>query len=778
MIICSSSNIDLIQGVSGYGTVADGATDWRIENTPTGVFNILNSPNLLAPNVSIIDVGNVGIGTIPITGTNKLQVQGAASISGLITANTLTSSGLITANAGITVNTGSLTCANDTLSKTYTATNTTAGTNDILTMRYDTTNGIRFRQTLVAANDVRYDLIQKTNNVDYTAPVISFYKGNVGIGTNNPSTSYKLNVTGDVNISGGYFVGGSAFTIPYFNLTNKITAGNGISLSPGSASTSPSISTNLTAGNGISISAAASPTISTNLTAGNGISISAAASPTISTNLTAGTGISISNAASPTISANISAGSGITFTPSGNNISISASAGASSQWTGATGANIYYNSANVGIGTATIQSSYKLQVQGNTWVENQLVFNNSFRGGGGTDYACNKIVLYGGGNTPTSSGDIGLGVSSYQFDYFSTNNHVFYTGNTAGNVGTERVRINPSGNVGIGTNNPLSILHLHNNLIQQDVRIILSDSTTTSSYSRGFHLIKGSDNNGYLYNYENSAIIFGNNSIESMRIAANGNVGIGTSVCSTKLEVYNGQLKIGYRTPSTFDYGVRLLVIGGDSGNNIIASFKHPNDSQGLGIVYDGLIALGSGSDALGTGNQHIMLRPLGSGAVNVVGNLIATGTKSWRIKHPILDDKDLLHVCIESPRADNLYRGRKQLINGECEVNLDLECNTTGGMTDGTFVLINKYIQVFVNNNETFDKVVGSVVGNKLAIRSDNVNASCFIDWLVIGERNDNEIIKNLSTSSTGSVIVEIDRCEQQIQVNMPNTSNTSNNY
>ena len=99
-------------------------------------------------------------------------------------------------------------------------------------------------------------------------------------------------------------------------------------------------------------------------------------------------------------------------------------------------------------------------------------------------------------------------------------------------------------------------------------------------------------------------------------------------------------------------------------------------------------------------------------------GNLSVSGTKSWKIKHPILEGKDLLHVCVEVPRADNLYRGRKKLINGECVVNIDLECNTTGGMTDGTFELINKNIHVFVNNNETFDRVIGKVVGNKLNIK------------------------------------------------------------
>ena len=169
----------------------------------------------------------------------------------------------------------------------------------------------------------------------------------------------------------------------------------------------------------------------------------------------------------------------------------------------------------------------------------------------------------------------------------------------------------------------------------------------------------------------------------------------------------------------------------------------------------------------------------IAASSLTVTGNFtVSGGTKSWRIKHPILENKDLIHVCIEGPRADNLYRGRKQLINGECEVNLDLECNTTGGMTEGCFVLINKNIQVFVSNNETFDKVIGSVVGNKLTVTSDNVNASCFIDWLVIGERNDNEIINNASTSSNGSIIVEIDREVQHSNENIPQYSNTSNNF
>ena len=90
MIICSTSNIDLIHGqdVEGYGKI-DGITDWRITNIPsitpgqTGIFSIFNSVTPTIPSISILETGTVGIGTIPnISSTSKMEIIGNVNITG------------------------------------------------------------------------------------------------------------------------------------------------------------------------------------------------------------------------------------------------------------------------------------------------------------------------------------------------------------------------------------------------------------------------------------------------------------------------------------------------------------------------------------------------------------------------------------------------------------------------------------------------------------------------------------------------------------------------
>jgi hypothetical protein len=59
MIICDTSNIDIIQGIIGYGNISEGMTDWRIENTSNGIFNILNSSSIIQPFGGISEIGEI-----------------------------------------------------------------------------------------------------------------------------------------------------------------------------------------------------------------------------------------------------------------------------------------------------------------------------------------------------------------------------------------------------------------------------------------------------------------------------------------------------------------------------------------------------------------------------------------------------------------------------------------------------------------------------------------------------------------------------------------------
>ena len=147
----------------------------------------------------------------------------------------------------------------------------------------------------------------------------------------------------------------------------------------------------------------------------------------------------------------------------------------------------------------------------------------------------------------------------------------------------------------------------------------------------------------------------------------------------------------------------------------------------------------------IGTNNPRCLL--------DVIGGISAI-TKNFKIEHPLDSNMVLYHTSLEAPRYDNIYRGKKIIKNGYGEVNIDKECNTTGGMLEGTFKKLNKNYQLYLRNNETYDGVRGYIEDNLLKIFCEN-NENITIDWLVIGERNDKEILNNNKCVS-GSLLCE----------------------
>ena len=138
------------------------------------------------------------------------------------------------------------------------------------------------------------------------------------------------------------------------------------------------------------------------------------------------------------------------------------------------------------------------------------------------------------------------------------------------------------------------------------------------------------------------------------------------------------------------------------------------------------------------------------------IDGIFIANAKNFKIEHPIVNNMHLYHACIEGPRFDNIYRGKKVIVNGYCEVDIDTECNNTGGMIPGTFVALNTDYQLYLQNNQTFDKVKGYIEDGKIKINSLNTTDNILVDWLVIGERQDKGIIKSSLTNAKGKLICE----------------------
>jgi hypothetical protein len=215
-----------------------------------------------------------------------------------------------------------------------------------------------------------------------------------------------------------------------------------------------------------------------------------------------------------------------------------------------------------------------------------------------------------------------------------------------------------------------------------------------------------------LYNNTNTDISFGTNQLERMRITSDGYVWIngsisGMSGSSANLQI-NGFARIG----------------------NQIILHNSANAAQSVSISCNG------------------------ADSFNIAGAL-SKNSGSFRIDHPLLSKKDthhLVHSFIEGPQADNIYRGKIQLVNGKAIINLD----QASKMTEGTFVLLNGNVQCFTSNESGWTSIKGRIDSNILIIESEDSECTDTVSWLVVGERHDQHMIDTDWTDENGKVIVE----------------------
>lgn len=233
----------------------------------------------------------------------------------------------------------------------------------------------------------------------------------------------------------------------------------------------------------------------------------------------------------------------------------------------------------------------------------------------------------------------------------------------------------------------------------------------------------------------------------------------------------NGESQVGgglLRVQSAHaDGGGRIRLKSTDASDadaELYGSVEAENNS-GTVLARIRFLSEGSGNDQShiefdtngGSGLTNYM-RIRSNGTVQIT--TLSKGSGTFEIPHPLESKKDthkLRHSFIEGPQCDNIYRGKVTLSSGTATVNLD----TVSDMTDGTFVALNRDIQVFTTNESDWNPVKGSVSGNVLTITCQDNQSTDTVSWMVIGERQDDTIKESTLTDANGYLVVEPENYE-----------------
>jgi hypothetical protein len=330
---------------------------------------------------------------------------------------------------------------------------------------------------------------------------------------------------------------------------------------------------------------------------------------------------------------------------------------------------------------------------------------------------------------------------------------VSYSGNTV-TLGTSGDTINVASGVTFNTASgtltlPSTISATTINTTTLNVTTVVLAAGTVSLPS----ITTTGDTNTGIFFPSADTIAFTEGGTESMRIDSSGRLLIGTTSAVEKLTVAGDTLITGTGGNKA------LTLVSGAAGGTVlkIDTFQDNADNRNWSFRnrYDafGMLQLNRSTTQSGDSTTQVLTFSK-DGNATFAGS-VSKASGSFRIDHPLPNKKDthkLVHSFVESPQANNIYRGKLNLINGTATVNLD----TVSGMTEGTFILLNRDIHCFTSNESGWSAVKGSVSGNILTITAQDNNCNDSINWLVIGERQDSHMYETDWTDENGKVIVE----------------------
>ena len=300
------------------------------------------------------------------------------------------------------------------------------------------------------------------------------------------------------------------------------------------------------------------------------------------------------------------------------------------------------------------------------------------------------------------------------------------------NATSNAITIDASERVGINTVSPTHLLQISGG--STDGRMSFTNNARGNGQSDGMWV--GVDSTqSYLLSRGAFPLTFYTNATERMKIDSAGEIILSAGFQLGELRIHANQITSGFNVDGE-DRDVWINYTGYAGGTTRYRDFRVGNGKQQQIVFVDG-----SASSVAITGSLS-------------VSSSFSKGSGSFKIDHPLpakTETHNLVHSFIEGPQADNIYRGKVDLVDGSATVNID----TVSGMSEGTYVLLNTNTQCFTSNESGWTAVKGSVSGNILTIEAQE-SCSDTISWMVVGERHDQHMLDTAWTDENGKVIVE----------------------